>query len=106
MPINGARSGIAFDTFFHFSKERQADIYRIVSGWLNGGGYLLFTHGKSENEKEGEMFGEKFYYSALDVKIVHALLKKNGFKIESSIEDYEEPTTGQRDLLIIAKKTA
>ncbi len=50
------------------------------------------------------MWKESFYHSALDLEKVHKLLKQNGFDILSSIEDYIEETTGDRELLIIAKK--
>ncbi|MCL1928594.1 MAG: class I SAM-dependent methyltransferase [Treponema sp.] len=94
---------IAFDSFFHFSKRRQKEIYKKVSDWINTGGYLLFTHGNEDSEIEGNMFGEVFYYSALNTKEVHKLLLKSGFKIELSIEKYKEENI-ERDLVILAKK--
>ena len=94
---------IAFDSFFHFPKEKQAEIYHIVSGWMNIGTYLLFTHGKKESEIKGYMYGEPFYYSALNTQDVHRLLLNSGFVIESIIEDYKEKNL-ERDLLILAKK--
>lgn len=51
------------------------------------------------------MWDEPFYHSALDLKTVHNLLIQNGFSILTSIENYQEETTGSRDLLIIAKKS-
>lgn len=48
--------------------------------------------------------GGLFYHSALDLEKVHNLLKQNGLGILSSQEDYAEETTGDRELLIIAKK--
>ena len=94
---------IAFDSFFHFPKEKQNEIYKKVSDWINPGCYLLFTHGKENGEIEGNMFGEVFYYSALDTKEVHKLLLESGFKIELSIEKYKEENI-ERNLVILAKK--
>jgi predicted TPR repeat methyltransferase len=94
---------IAFDSFFHFPKEKQTEIYTKISGLMNIGAYILFTHGKKEGEIKGRMFGELFYYSSLEKEIVHKLLLDNGFNIELSIENYKETNT-ERDLLIIAKK--
>ena len=71
---------------------------------MNPDGYFLFTHGKRNDETTGEMFGEKFYYSSLDVKKVQCLLKENGFDILICIEDYQEKTSGSRELLVVAKK--
>lgn len=95
---------IAFDSLWHIPYNRQKDIYPIVSSLLNVGGYFLFTHGKSDGSIIGTMFKETFYYSALDIKKVHELLMDHGFTIVSSIENYQEKTTGDRDLLIIAQK--
>lgn len=94
---------VAFDSLFHFPKEKQTEIYQILSDWLNIGGYLLFTHGKQESEIRSYMFGELFYYSALNTQDVHQLLADSGFVIELSAEDYTEENS-DRELLIIAKK--
>lgn len=71
---------------------------------LTSGGLFLFTHGKNDGEIISTMWKESFYHSALGLEKVHKLLKQNGFDILSSIEDYIEETTGDRELLIIAKK--
>lgn len=94
---------IAFDSFFHFPQKRQHEIYAKIADWINRDGYLLFTHGNKEGEITGTMFGETFYYSALDKENVHTLLLQYGFEIELSIEKYQEDTM-DRDLVIIAKK--
>ncbi len=95
---------IAFDSIWHIPHERQEDIYRIISDLTNPGALFLFTHGKEDGEIVGEMWGEPFYYSALNVKKVHSLLRQNGFEILLSQENYKEVTTGERDLLIVAEK--
>ena len=95
---------IAFDSLWHISHERQEEIYCKVSSLLNNCGYFLFTHGKNNGEIFGSMFGQEFYYSALDKDTVLDLLIKNGFYIISCIENYEEKTTGDRELIIVAEK--
>jgi 2-polyprenyl-3-methyl-5-hydroxy-6-metoxy-1,4-benzoquinol methylase len=94
---------IAFDSFFHFPKEKQKEIYSKVSEWMKTGAYLLFTHGKMESEIEGEMYGESFYYSALGKEDVEKLLLMNNMNVELSIENYKEENM-DRDLIIIARK--
>lgn len=94
---------IAFDSFFHFPKDKQAEIYSRVAHWLNSGGYLLFTHGNKEGEISGEMFEETFYYSCLDTQTVHELLSDSGFEIVSSVEYYTEQEM-ERELVILARK--
>ena len=96
---------IAFDSLWHVSHDRQKEIYAVVSSLMNIGGYFLFTHGDKDGSIVGEMFGERFYHSALDVEEVHALLAACGFSVLSSVENYKEETTGDRGLLVIAKKT-
>ena len=95
---------LAFDSFFHIPLKRQREIYPRLSSWMNPGAWLLFTHGYTEGRRKGVMFGQPFSYSALDVGEVRQALRDNGFHIEASIEDYQDPTTGQRDLLILAEK--
>lgn len=97
---------IAFDSLWHIPYERQREIYPVLSSLLLPGGMLLFTHGKTEGEMTGTMYGERFYYSALDTEEVRTLLLSNGFEILLCTENYEEKTTGTRDLLIVAKKTS
>lgn len=95
---------IAFDSLWHIEHDRQKDIYKILSSLTESGGMLLFTHGRTDGEIISEMFGEKFYNSAIDGERIKSLLKENGFEILSFVENYIEETTGDRDLLVIAKK--
>ncbi|MDR0289467.1 MAG: class I SAM-dependent methyltransferase [Treponema sp.] len=102
-PIEKYDGIVAYDSFFHFPKEKQKEIYKIVSNWINIGGYFLFTHGNEDGEIEGNMFGEKFYYSSLNTKEVHKLLLEYGFEIEMSIEKYKDENM-DIDLVIMARK--
>lgn len=95
---------IAFDSLWHVDHDNQAKFYSKISSLLNIGGYLMFTHGKTDGEVVGEMFGEKFYHSALDLERVKELLKESGFEIVQCLENYSEKTTGTRDLLVVAQK--
>lgn len=95
---------IAFDSLFHLSMNQQALVYNKISSLLKNDGYLLFTHGKNKSQIIGKMFNEEFYYSALDKDELINILNNNGFSIIELYEDYKEETTGDRELLIIAKK--
>lgn len=95
---------IAFDSIWHIEHDKQERVYSIISSLMAPGGLFLFTHGKKDGEITGTMWGQPFYHSALDLEKVHELLKRNGFEILSSMEDYVEETTGDRELLIVAKK--
>lgn len=95
---------IAMDSLWHIAHDRQAELYSEISSLLHTGGWLFFTHGKKDGEVTGEMFGETFYYSALDKDTVLSLLAQNGFQVISLLEDYEEATTGDRELMVTARK--
>lgn len=58
----------------------------------------MFTHGSRDGEISGEMFGETFYYAALDSARVRELLEENGFSIITCIENYSEPVTSYLSL--------
>jgi predicted TPR repeat methyltransferase len=94
---------IAFDSFFHFPKEKQNLIYEKVSGWMNKDAYLLFTHGNEDGEVEGEMYNEKFYYSSLDKDEVQHLLSAAGLEVVWAKEMYIERNT-DRDLVMLSRK--
>jgi cyclopropane fatty-acyl-phospholipid synthase-like methyltransferase len=94
---------IAFDSFFHFPKEKQKQIYGRVSDWMNNNAYLLFTHVSKDGEFKGEMFDEMFYYSSLNKDEVCLLLSNTGFEVVWSKEMYTEKDM-DRDLVILAIK--
>lgn len=95
---------IAFDSIWHIDHDNQEKIYQIISSLLVPNGLFIFTHGKTDGEIIGTMWGESFYHSALDAKKVVNLLEQNNCKIITYIENYEEETTGDRELLIVAQK--
>lgn len=103
-PIDKYDGIIAFDSFFHFPKEKQKLIYGRVSDWMNNDAYLLFTHGSKDGELESEMFDEIFYYSSLSKDELCLLLSDTGFEIVWSKEVYIEQDM-ERDLVIFATKT-
>jgi len=94
---------LAWDSFFHFPREKQPLIYPMVSDLLKPGGYLLFTCGDADGEHVDHMMGEPFYYSALPKDTIRQLLAGNGFTLEYAHENFVEKRT-QRDLVILAKK--
>lgn len=94
---------IAWDSLFHFPKERQKEIYGKIYNLLAPGGFFLFTHGKEEDEHVDEMFGEPFYYSCLSKDFVLDLIKKIGFELKYSIEHFIEEKD-QRDWVVLVQK--
>ncbi len=95
---------IAFDCLWHICHDNQKYIYGTIASLIKKGGYFIFTHGKKDGEIYGEMMGQTFYYSALDAEEVKKILISEGFEIISFTENYKERTTGDRELLVEAKK--
>jgi 2-polyprenyl-3-methyl-5-hydroxy-6-metoxy-1,4-benzoquinol methylase len=95
---------IAFDSFWHIDLDDQPSIYKKCASLLVDDGYLLFTHGIRHETILGKMFSHSFSYSALAKDELKKALTDNNFTIISWYENYEEKTTGTRDLLVIAQK--
>ena len=95
---------IAFDCLWHICHDNQKYIYGTIASLIKKGGYFIFTHGKKDGEIYGEMMGQTFYYSALDAEEVKKILISDGFEIISFTENYKERTTGDRELLVEARK--
>lgn len=95
---------IAWDSFFHFPKEKQQEIYPKIESLLKPGGRFLFTHGDADDEHTDQMMEEDFYYSCLPKELVCHTLSKIGFEIECVHKDFIEKDT-QRDLIISARKS-
>jgi predicted TPR repeat methyltransferase len=81
---------IAWDSLFHLRLNEQKHVFEKLYDLLDVGGYLLFTHGGSEGEIEGEMHGEKFVYSSLGPEKLKKLLETMGFKVNSWEMDASE----------------
>ncbi|WP_026729852.1 class I SAM-dependent DNA methyltransferase [Flavobacterium denitrificans] len=94
---------IAWDSLFHFPKERQKEIYPKIYDLLLSGGYFLFTHGKQEDEHTDKMYDEPFYYSCLSRNDVLDLMKNLGFELIYEIENFVEENT-ERDWVVLVRK--
>lgn len=95
---------IAWDSLFHFPKNRQIEIYSKIYKLLNADGFFLFTHGKQEDEHVDQMFGESFYYSCLSKDYVLDLLNDIGFKVIFSTENFVEGND-RRDWVVLVQKS-
>ena len=95
---------IAFDSLFHLPMASQIPVLTKLCQWLNPGGILLFTHGKKTGEITGAIFGTLFSYSSLDQNDYQNLLRSKGLSLLRVEAPYQHPSTGSRDLLMVAKK--
>ena len=94
---------VAFDSLWHVCHDLQREIYARAAALLEAGGLFLFTHGTVDGEVYGEMFGQRFYHSALSFEELESILRANSFETVAVYKNYAEPTTGSRDLLMIVK---
>jgi len=94
---------LAWDSLWHFPKDKQKSIYAKMNTLLNADGYLLFTHGKTDGEHVDTMMGESFYYSALSEQDLYKQLRENGFEIEYAHHDFIE-NDSHRAFVVLAKK--
>ncbi|WP_125608208.1 class I SAM-dependent methyltransferase [Lapidilactobacillus bayanensis] len=95
---------LAFDSLFHLDHSQQPQIYPLISQWLKNDGWLLFTHGKTNSTKTGEMWGKTFSYSALALPELLSQLSEQHLIVQQMWQDYQNPISGNRDLVILAQK--
>lgn len=74
---------VAHDSLFHLEYEQHGKVFAKLYDFLKPNGVLLFTHGGGKGEIEGEMNGEKFFYSSLGPEKLRKVLEEIGFKIEN-----------------------
>lgn len=95
---------LAWDSLFHLPYEAQHSMYHRIASWIKPEGWFLFTHGNRDGAIQGDdMYGEKFFYSALDTSHVQSLLIAGGFRIENLCEFYKERDM-DRDLVVLCQK--
>lgn len=70
---------IAFNSFFHLTREDQRAMFRIFGRHAAPGAPLLFTSGPDEGEILGEMEGEPLFHASLSPEEYRSLLDANGF---------------------------
>ena len=84
---------VAWDSFFHLSKEDQRAMFPVFAAHLHKGGLLLFTSGPAEGEASGVMEGQEFRYSSLSPEEYGRLLAANG--LEVLLHKAEDPACGK-----------
>jgi cyclopropane fatty-acyl-phospholipid synthase-like methyltransferase len=72
---------IAWNSFFHLSKEDQRLMFKIFEKHINPHGILIFTSGPSDGEVWSDNGGEMLYHASLDPDEYKKLLAEHNFKI-------------------------
>ncbi|ERK16592.1 methyltransferase domain-containing protein [Serratia fonticola] len=85
---------IAWDSFFHLTREDQRQMFNIFRQHANSQAALMFTSGTSDGEAIGTFEGEALYHSSLAPKEYRQLLQEQGFQVVSMVA--EDPDCGGR----------
>ncbi len=72
---------IAWDSFFHLTRDDQRAMFAIFKAHANPGAALMFTSGHYNGEAFGALRDEALYHSSLDETEYRTLLGANGFKV-------------------------
>lgn len=83
---------LAWDSFFHLSREEQRAMFPVFGAHLNHEGLLLFTSGPSEGQHSDVMQGEEFPYASLAPEEYRRLLGGQGLSV--LLHRIEDPACG------------
>ncbi|WP_168201807.1 class I SAM-dependent DNA methyltransferase [Phreatobacter aquaticus] len=83
---------IAWDSFFHLTRDDQRAMFPIFARHVVLGGCLLFTTGPTDGEVIGEVFGDPLFHASLAADEYRQLLDRNGFAVVSHV--VEDPDCG------------
>jgi len=72
---------IAWDSFFHLSRDDQRPMFTIFAEHAAPGCLLLFTSGPKDCEAIGDWYGEKLFHASLAPEEYGELLAANGFEV-------------------------
>ena len=92
---------LAWDSFFHLSKDEQRAMFPVFGAHLGRGGQLLFTSGPAEGETSGRMQGDEFHYSSLSPEEYRELLDEQGFEL--LLHRLEDPACGGHTVWLALK---
>jgi len=85
----GQRFGgiIAWDSFFHLTRDAQRAMFPILARHLTPGGILMFTSGPDAGEATGTVEGRAVYHASLAPSEYASLMQMNGILPRAYIAD-------------------
>jgi SAM-dependent methyltransferase len=88
----GRRFGgiVAWDSFFHLTRDDQRAMFPVFAKHLDPGGALLFTAGPADCEVVGAVEGEPVYHASLSPASYAALLEANGLLLRAFVAEDPE----------------
>jgi cyclopropane fatty-acyl-phospholipid synthase-like methyltransferase len=83
---------LAWDSFFHLTREDQRDMFAIFRAHAAPGAALMFTSGDRDGVAMGTFEGEVLYHASLHPDDYRALLDGYGFDVVANV--LNDPETG------------
>jgi hypothetical protein len=85
----GRRLGgvLAWDSFFHLTREDQRAMFPVFARHLVPGGALMFTSGPADGEAAGAVGGAPVYHASLSPAAYAALLEAHGFVVRAFLAE-------------------
>ncbi|WP_434381062.1 class I SAM-dependent methyltransferase [Melittangium boletus] len=78
---------IAWDSFFHLTREHQRAMFPRFARHAKPGAALLFTSGPGDGEVMGTFLGRPLYHASLDHDEYRQLLATNGFQVRMQVTE-------------------
>lgn len=92
---------IAWNSFFHLTRDEQRTMFPIFANHLKPGGRLLFTTGPADGEATGSVNGEPIYHASLAADEYITLLASIDMKVLTHIA--EDPDCGMHTVWLAQK---
>ncbi len=85
----GRRFGgiVAWDSFFHLTREDQRAMLPVFTRHLGPGGALLFTSGPADGEAVGAVGGMPVYHASLSPAAYAGLMEANGLVVRAFVAE-------------------
>lgn len=92
---------LAWDSFFHLTREEQRAMFPVFGAHLNPEGLLLFTSGPGDGVVSGDMQGVEFHYASLAPEEYRRLLAEQGLSV--LLHKKEDPACGGHTVWLAAR---
>lgn len=93
---------LAWDSFFHLSRDDQRAMFPRFAAHARTGGALMFTSGPRDGEVYGTYEGEPLFHASLSPDEYTQRLEDHGFAVEAFVPD--DPTCGGHSVWLAARR--
>jgi SAM-dependent methyltransferase len=78
---------IAWDSFFHLTREEQRQVLPLFAAHLKAPGALMLTVGPEEGEVDGHVGDDRVYHASLSSAEYRTILESHGLEVVKFIPD-------------------